>query len=57
MDNPNNKTSFISGKFSVLHAGHIRLFKFAKSISDKLIVGVYSDDLLESQILKVLMNV
>ena len=46
MANCNNKTSFISGKFSVLHAGHVRLFKFAKSISEKLIVGVYSDDLL-----------
>ena len=46
-----NKASFISGKFSVLHAGHVRLFKFAKSISDKLIVGVYSDELLEQQTL------
>ena len=34
------RTAFISGKFNVLHAGHIMLFKFAKSISERLIVGV-----------------
>jgi len=37
------KTVFISGHFNVLHPGHIRLFKFAKSCGDRLIVGVESD--------------
>ncbi len=41
-----NKISFISGNFNIIHAGHIRLFKFAKTISDKLIVGLYSDNLI-----------
>ncbi len=40
-----NKISFISGNFNVIHNGHIRLFKFAKSISDKLIIGLYCDKL------------
>lgn len=38
-----NKVSFISGNFNIIHAGHIRLFKYAKSISDYLVIGVYSD--------------
>ena len=29
----------------MIHNGHIRLFKFARSLSDKLIVGLYSDDI------------
>jgi rfaE bifunctional protein kinase chain/domain len=39
-----NKLSFISGNFNVIHSGHIRLFKFAKSLSKKLIIGLYSDE-------------
>ena len=35
--------SFISGKFNVVHPGHLRLFRFAKEISDTLIVGIFSD--------------
>jgi len=35
------KTCFISGKFNVLHPGHLRLFRHAKEIADKLVVGVY----------------
>ncbi|XXK27904.1 PfkB family carbohydrate kinase [Arenicellales bacterium nBUS_45] len=38
------KTCFISGKFNVLHPGHLRLFRHAKEISDFLIVGVYCDN-------------
>lgn len=38
-----NKISFISGNFNIIHAGHIRLFKYAKKVSDYLIVGVNSD--------------
>ena len=34
---------FISGKFNVVHAGHLRLFRHAKEISDRLIVGIYAD--------------
>ena len=37
------KISFISGNFNILHPGHLRLLGFAKSISDKLIVGVNSN--------------
>lgn len=37
------KKIFISGNFNILHAGHIRLFKFAKNFKGKLIVGVNSD--------------
>ena len=37
------KVSYISGNFEILHAGHIRIMSYAKSISDYLIVGVYVD--------------
>lgn len=36
---------FISGNFNVLHAGHIRLFAFARKFGAKLVVGVISDRL------------
>lgn len=36
---------FVSGNFNILHPGHLRLFKFAKELGDKLIVGVFSDNL------------
>ena len=39
---------FVSGNFNVLHAGHIRLFAFARNFGAKLIVGVISDRLAES---------
>ena len=39
------KTVFISGHFNVLHPGHIRLFKFAQDLGNKLIVGVETDRL------------
>jgi len=35
--------AFISGKFNVVHPGHLRLFRFAKEISDVLVVGVFAD--------------
>ena len=41
------KICFISGKFNVLHPGHLRLFRHAKEISDVLVVGVYADQFLE----------
>lgn len=34
---------FTNGCFDILHAGHIRLFKKAKSFGDFLIVGLNSD--------------
>jgi rfaE bifunctional protein kinase chain/domain len=37
------KKVFVSGKFNVLHPGHIRLLQFAKGCGDWLIVGVESD--------------
>ena len=37
------KKVFITGNFNILHPGHIRLFKFAKSLGQKLYVGVNSD--------------
>ena len=38
------KTGMIYGKFNVLHAGHIRLFHFAKSQCDELIIAVINND-------------
>lgn len=37
------KKIFVSGNFNVLHPGHLRLFRFARELGDKLIVGVNSD--------------
>jgi rfaE bifunctional protein kinase chain/domain len=33
---------FISGNFNVVHPGHIRLFKKARELGNRVIVGVYS---------------
>lgn len=35
----------VTGNFNVLHAGHLRLFKFAKECGSRFIVGVNSDRL------------
>ena len=35
--------SFVSGNFNIIHTGHLRLFKFAREISDFLVVFVNSD--------------
>jgi rfaE bifunctional protein kinase chain/domain len=41
---PGETMSFVSGNFNVVHPGHLRMFKFATDIADKLIVGVNPDD-------------
>ncbi len=40
-----NKKILVTGRFNVLHAGHVRILKFAKELGGKLIVGVESDRL------------
>ena len=37
-------TVWINGCFDILHPGHIELFKVAKSLGDRLIVGVDTDE-------------
>jgi len=39
------KKVFVSGDFNILHPGHLRLLKFAKSSADYLIVGVNGDNI------------
>ena len=38
------KVVWTNGCFDVLHRGHIELFSFCKSIGDKVIVGIDSDE-------------
>ena len=38
------KNIWTNGCFDVLHVGHIRLLKYAKSFGSKLVVGIDSDD-------------
>ena len=36
-------TVFVNGCFDVLHLGHIRLFEYAASLGDRLVVAIDSD--------------
>ena len=38
------KNIWTNGCFDILHRGHIEMFKYAKSLGDRLIVGVDSDE-------------
>lgn len=42
----NTRIVFISGAFNTVHAGHIRLFMFAKKIAARLVVAVYDDEMI-----------
>jgi rfaE bifunctional protein kinase chain/domain len=48
-DKRSKRTVLVSGKFEVLHPGHLRLFRFAQELGDRLIVGVLSDRLVAEQ--------
>ena len=37
------KKIFVNGTFDVVHYGHIRMLKYAKSLGDYLLVAVDSD--------------
>lgn len=39
---------YTSGTFDMLHANHIKLFEYCRALGDILIVGVNTDELVES---------
>ena len=43
------KIIIVSGGFDPIHSGHIAYFSSAKSLGDKLIVALNSDDWLEKK--------
>ncbi len=38
-------TVWVNGCFDVVHAGHIELLKYARSVGDRLVVGLDTDDI------------
>ena len=45
MNNKQNITAVVFGKFGLVHSGHLSLLEYAKSISLKLIVCVTNDEI------------
>jgi rfaE bifunctional protein nucleotidyltransferase chain/domain len=41
-------TVWVNGCFDVVHAGHIELLKYARSVGDKLVVGLDTDERVQS---------
>ena len=41
------KTVYTYGAFDLFHSGHVQLLKEAKALGDFLIVGVFTDDVVE----------
>lgn len=37
-------TVFTNGCFDILHRGHIELFRYCKSIADRVVVGINTDE-------------
>ena len=35
---------WINGCFDIIHSGHIELFRYARSLGEKLVVGIDTDD-------------
>ena len=42
--------ALVHGNFEILHTGHVRLFSYAKSLADRLIVGLYVDGITVEEI-------
>ena len=41
-------TVWVNGCFDVIHAGHIELLKYAQSVGDRLVVGLDTDERVQS---------